>query len=112
MKVTQSAFIEDIKNRFSFYPPITDEQREDHELVNSIFVDAAVKVAQICPQSPELETAINSLAVARAMANASLAIYVNSRNQLEDLEDLEDDAELLPKVTKTDTSQYETKQGV
>ena len=82
--ITQSAYLQDIKNRFTFYPPVTKVQQENHGIVNAIFIDAAVSLSQICPQSPELETAINYLAIARSMANASLAIYENSKNHQED----------------------------
>ena len=79
MNMTNGAYQVDIINRFTFSPPTTDEERENHEIVNSIFIDAAVKLSQICPQSPELDLAINNLAIARAMANASLAVHVNTR---------------------------------
>ena len=84
MKITQKAFEQDIKNRFTFYPPVTEVQQQNHEIVNAIFIDAAVKLSQICPQSPELETAMNNLAISRSMANASLAIYENSRSHQEE----------------------------
>ena len=78
MKLTQNAYLYEIKNRFTFHPPGTPEQIANHEIINAVFIDAAVKIAQMCPQSEELDAAINSLSVARAMANASLAIHVNS----------------------------------
>jgi hypothetical protein len=106
MKMTQNAFQQDIKDRFTFYPPVTVEQQQDHEIVNAIFVDAAVKLSQICPQSPELETAINHLAISRAMANASLAIYVNSRNHQE-----EDDG-IIREEFENVLDKSETKKGV
>ena len=63
---------------FQHHPPKTDVQRENHEIINAVCLDAAVKFGQICPDSPELHEALKHLKIAAMFGNLSLAIYHNA----------------------------------
>ena len=70
--------IEKIKLEFTPHAPKTEVQRENHEIVNAIFIDAAVKVAQICPRSEQLTKSIEYLQIAKMFANVALAVHNNA----------------------------------
>ena len=70
--------MEKIELEFTPHPPQTQIQKENHKIVNAIFIDAAVKVAQICPRSEQLTKSIEYLQIAKMFANVSLAVHHNA----------------------------------
>ena len=66
------------KRSITYYPPLTDEQREAHERVNEIIEDAGNELIDICPASEQLENALIKVTEARMWAHAALAIHSNN----------------------------------
>ena len=52
-----------------------DELRETYETIRACGLDMATKLTQLCPNSPELVRAINSVQESVMLANAAIAIH-------------------------------------
>lgn len=64
---------EELRNRFVYHPPKTEEQRRAHERVSEITLQASIELAAICPPGRNLSLALTALEDARMRANAALA---------------------------------------
>ena len=74
-----------IRELYTYYPPKTDEQRENHEKVNQATIEYHEKLIDILPAYCE-QTAIisNLLGIVRNKANEALALYVNRQTQTDE----------------------------
>lgn len=62
----------DIQNRFSYHPP-SPEQPAKYQEIRDTAKEFALKLAELCPQSRELSTALTKLDEVVFWANASIA---------------------------------------
>lgn len=72
-------FRAEVRKQFTYHPPKTDKQKEDHRKVNEAFQTIVDELIDVCPiYSSQFQHALNSLMEARMWSNASLAIHNNS----------------------------------
>ena len=74
MPYREAHLLREAKRRFTYSPP--DEERvAEHERVGDAIWDAVELVINTCPDTPELQMAIDHLWLARACANGALAVH-------------------------------------
>lgn len=64
---------DELRQRFLYHPPKTDEQRQAHERVSQMTLDMSIELAAICPAGRNLSIALTLLEDVRMRANAALA---------------------------------------
>lgn len=77
----------EIETRFTYHPPCGD-QAERYGLIRDYAKQFAFRLAECCPNSPELTKALNHLDIAVMLANASIA-----RNETYEPESTEENTE-------------------
>lgn len=62
----------EIINRYTYHAP-NPEQIKKYNRLREIFLETAVEIDELCPESPELNEALRHLDVCLMMCNASIA---------------------------------------
>lgn len=73
MKTTEQIAKDDLKHRFDYHPPSTDEVASDHQSARLMLLEAAEEISRICPDGREKSLALTKLEEAMFWANASIA---------------------------------------
>lgn len=76
--MTKAELKADWKQRNTYHPPTTEQQRQNHERVTAIIQVAGDELIEVCPNSRELSTALTQLTLVRMLANAALAVHDNA----------------------------------
>jgi hypothetical protein len=65
--------MDDLENRFSYHPPLTEERKREHERVRTYLLQMAQEFNQSLPDGREKALVITKLEEAMFWANAALA---------------------------------------
>ncbi len=65
--------VEELDNRFTHHPPVTDEQVKRYETVRATILETAKKCVELTPCSSEQTRALNALDEAMFLFNAAIA---------------------------------------
>lgn len=65
--------IEELRNRFTYHPPRTDEQRKAHESVSERTLDMSEWLVALLPEGRNLSICLTLMEDVRMRANAALA---------------------------------------
>lgn len=65
-------FLTKLEDLFSYHSPKTDEEREQHNIVNQASIEFAKSLAQVVKNPAELTTILREIQKVRMLANASV----------------------------------------
>ncbi len=65
--------MDDLRHRFQYHPPLTDEVKHTHELVRAVHLRAADAMDEVLPEGREKSLCITKLEEAMFWANAAVA---------------------------------------
>lgn len=65
-------FLAKLEDLFSYHPPKTDEEREQHNIVNQASIEYAKSLSQVVKSPDELTTILREIQKVRMLANAAV----------------------------------------
>lgn len=69
MKIDRSK----LRDLFSYHPPVDEERKRQHEVVNTASEDFAIALSEVIQDSAELEILLRKIQEVRMLANQAIA---------------------------------------